>query len=249
MISKVVPVRPFLGRFSLSFIAALTSAIGLAWFCAFFATYSNRGEFHSYKSMDGEDVEYFVLQSWGSELGIRGADMRFALALSPEGPDITKSYSQVRRSPGTLSHAPLPEKGIFAYEAHGWLALCFQWRYKAEDERGNALLQYGIDVGGGTRSIQINTSPKISVTAPMAINRYVLPLMPIWSGLLIDCAVFTATWIALGSVLIFTKRRIRSICGLCPMCAYDLRHDMKRRCSECGWTREAVKSSSDAGSS
>ncbi len=35
-----------------------------------------------------------------------------------------------------------------------------------------------------------------------------------------------------------TRRRLRrQQAGLCPLCGYDLQHDFRTGCSECGWER------------
>ncbi len=49
---------------------------------------------------------------------------------------------------------------------------------------------------------------------------------------------------AIGVFLLFRNelspkrcRRRRQQAGLCPECAYDLKHDFRTGCSECGWVR------------
>jgi hypothetical protein len=62
-----------------------------------------------------------------------------------------------------------------------------------------------------------------------------LPLAPVWTGLVVNTAVFAALWwvvllIPGGLVRIARGRR-----GACPSCGYDLRGSLDRRCPECGW--------------
>ena len=33
------------------------------------------------------------------------------------------------------------------------------------------------------------------------------------------------------------RRRRRRQAGLCPLCSYDLKHDFRSGCSECGWKK------------
>lgn len=62
-----------------------------------------------------------------------------------------------------------------------------------------------------------------------------LPLRPVWSGLLIDTALYAALW----SLVLFApgpaRRALRRRRGLCPRCAYNLRGlPPGAPCSECG---------------
>lgn len=62
-----------------------------------------------------------------------------------------------------------------------------------------------------------------------------LPLLPIWPGILVDTAVFAAIWWVLfaGVFLLRSHRRRRR--GLCARCGYDLQHTHRGQlCPECG---------------
>jgi hypothetical protein len=79
---------------------------------------------------------------------------------------------------------------------------------------------------------------------PGLTNQLGLPIRPIWSGLLIDSALWGA---ALAGIYASTRnlrhfiresRWLRR--GCCMRCGYDLRFDLARGCPECGWRREAA---------
>jgi hypothetical protein len=64
-----------------------------------------------------------------------------------------------------------------------------------------------------------------------------LPTTPIWPGLVQDTAFYAGGWsialIAPSAVRLLWRRRR----GLCPRCAYDLKHNLAAGCPECGWAR------------
>ncbi len=67
------------------------------------------------------------------------------------------------------------------------------------------------------------------------------PYLPIWSGLIVNALTHAAAWSALflglAQLLPSARRARRTRRGLCPACAYDLRHELASGCSECGWRR------------
>jgi len=71
----------------------------------------------------------------------------------------------------------------------------------------------------------------------------VVPYHPIWSGVLINSALFGAMWLILvvavyhGVRLLFIET-IRARRGRCVKCSYDLRGEFEKGCPECGWGRE-----------
>jgi hypothetical protein len=94
------------------------------------------------------------------------------------------------------------------------------------------------DVVGGA---PVNFDALTSQTVSLATAR-VLPLRPLWTGLLANTAVYGAAWfgviVALGSMSSASKRAARVRRGKCPKCAYDLRGEMSGGCPECGWNRQ-----------
>ena len=77
-----------------------------------------------------------------------------------------------------------------------------------------------------------------------AIVRRVLPLRPLWTGLLTDTLFYAAIlwFVAFGPFVV--RRYLRNKQGRCIKCGYDLRGTSGGRggggCPECGWRREAA---------
>jgi len=69
-----------------------------------------------------------------------------------------------------------------------------------------------------------------------------LPYKPVWSGLLIDTAVFAVAWLVTGAVFDAARRRWRLSQGQCPRCGYDLL-GIEGICPECGKGRLPESSS------
>lgn len=85
----------------------------------------------------------------------------------------------------------------------------------------------------------------VVITRPLYVTvgppLHIWPLRPIWSGLLVDGALYGGM-LALLYVSTFGLRRMaressRLRRGCCIRCGYDLRYDFVRGCSECGWNR------------
>lgn len=77
-------------------------------------------------------------------------------------------------------------------------------------------------------------------------NSFVVPSIPIWSGLVVDSAVFGAGWALIlatgvGMIVRLRDRRRRSR-GMCADCGYDLCGDFAGGCPECGWNRAGDRS-------
>jgi hypothetical protein len=62
----------------------------------------------------------------------------------------------------------------------------------------------------------------------------VLPLGPVWKGLIINTLLFSAAWFALFAVISKVRALLRRCRGCCARCGYDLRGSNGDRCSECG---------------
>lgn len=67
-------------------------------------------------------------------------------------------------------------------------------------------------------------------------GRVMLPLRPIWPGLLADVAAFSAVWLALLLATGAARAFIRNARGRCPACGYDRRGlpEPHGACPECG---------------
>ena len=65
---------------------------------------------------------------------------------------------------------------------------------------------------------------------------HVLPLRPIWRGFTVNTLFYAAIlWLLIPGPFAL-RRLIRRRRGLCPACAYDLRHAEHEACPECGLT-------------
>lgn len=64
--------------------------------------------------------------------------------------------------------------------------------------------------------------------------RLVVPLRPLWVGLIFDVVFWSLAYIAAIQFSAYLRRRWRRGRGLCEHCGYDLRGTERDRCSECG---------------
>jgi hypothetical protein len=66
------------------------------------------------------------------------------------------------------------------------------------------------------------------------------PYLPLWRGVAINTLVLgsPALLLLLVAPMCASRRRRK---GKCPRCAYDLKHDFARGCSECGWNKPAAE--------
>ena len=65
----------------------------------------------------------------------------------------------------------------------------------------------------------------------------IVPFRPIWSGFAINTVFFALIVWPLLSAPFALRRLIRRKRGRCPECGYDLRGELDKGCSECGWNR------------
>lgn len=82
---------------------------------------------------------------------------------------------------------------------------------------------------------------RFSVTWGQSSHPVVLPLAPIWFGLLANTFLYAAIFFSIPWIFFVSRRlyrhfrgRPRRRRGHCPFCGYDLRGDFSRVCSECG---------------
>ncbi len=106
------------------------------------------------------------------------------------------------------------------WRADGWPlpALSAEARWQSYDALGMSPVIGGVLVG-----------PK-NVVASDGVR--ILPLQPVWSGLVIDTVLYDSLWFALFS-LRDIRSRLRRRRGQCVRCGYRLLPD-QTRCSECG---------------
>ncbi len=112
---------------------------------------------------------------------------------------------------------PRWSRGVYAYLSRaGWPAVTLKaLRWK---DRGA-----GVDDGGWAWHINLDNG-KVAA----------LPLRPIWPGFAVNSLFYAAIlWLAIPGPFAL-RRLIRRRRGLCPACAYDLRHGEHEACPECG---------------
>jgi hypothetical protein len=68
-----------------------------------------------------------------------------------------------------------------------------------------------------------------------------LPVHPLLLGWIGNTLFYAALWCLLASGLGFVRRMRRFKRGRCPICGYDLDHDLAAGCPECGWGRKAAE--------
>jgi hypothetical protein len=77
-----------------------------------------------------------------------------------------------------------------------------------------------------------------AATTTMPADGYrVIPLRPIWGGLLLDVCLFSTLGGGLATTFVSLRRLRRRSQGHCPRCGYDLRFAFVDGCSECGWNK------------
>jgi len=117
----------------------------------------------------------------------------------------------------------------------GWPAAAFAWLYLDPAYRDvDAQLRYIYTLPRKPALDEITWSPEGPV----------VPLLPVWPGLILNTLVYSACWYVLMSFLyawfrsahrVLMRRNIAQ--GLCPQCGYNLKGGDSERCSECGWNR------------
>jgi hypothetical protein len=135
----------------------------------------------------------------------------------------------------SLPHAPWREiMSRSAAQASGgsfWELRAYGWPYKCMAAGYLASPTGGKPIGLGW----------FDVKSPMSGRRILVPIRPIWQGLVADAVIFTVPWwamaIAGGAGMRSFIQRMRRRRGRCPRCDYDLRGDPRGGCPECGWDR------------
>ena len=65
----------------------------------------------------------------------------------------------------------------------------------------------------------------------------VLPVLPVWPGIVVNSLVFAMPWYGCYAAAASAKRAWRRRRGGCPECAYDIQGAFEGGCPECGWNR------------
>jgi hypothetical protein len=249
--------RARIRRVVLAGVLGLLTTVGIAWGVAAKAPLENAG---GVVALDGDHLQPWLLRlrHWSGERIIWFEKGR-VYSRPGAGPPGASSAAvscwsfatRTRQNPGFVKgEVALPEDFLEAIREPGLLWGAAEERrgfplpalrcritgtMKTPAQRGGKATIY--EVGGG---VPLNFDTITGQGQSLAGAR-MLPLRPVWSGLLADTAFFGAGWfgalLLLGSVSAASRRAARVRRGRCPRCAYDLRHEMDGGCPECGWNK------------
>lgn len=111
-----------------------------------------------------------------------------------------------------------------------WEEQAFGWPFLALHGRAQLLHDGSVFSEASTEHAIVLTPADKSRGTGMKL----LPLWPVWGGLVTNSVLFGATYMCVFSVVVACRRRYRRNRGLCVICGYDLRAVDNRTCSECG---------------
>ncbi len=115
---------------------------------------------------------------------------------------------------------PPVEKGwMVAESGFGWPALAL--RYEERSRLGQAIKRTG----------GLDAAPLLRWDREL-----IVPLTPIWSGLVVNSLFFGAIWLTIGAGPFVVRRIVRQRTGRCVACGYNMNHNAADRCPECGKT-------------
>ncbi|HRQ72074.1 MAG TPA: hypothetical protein PLU35_03505 [Phycisphaerales bacterium] len=141
-------------------------------------------------------------------------------------------WFRIREPPpswGTLARGRVgPESMIGSDTSYGWPLPCL-WYSIHGDLAGNTIVNERL-IGG---------LPVIGVPTSRVRDFRALPLRPLWPGLALNAAAWSAVWLVLLTAPGAIRRRRRRARGLCEHCGYDLAGCTGPACPECGvaWRR------------
>jgi hypothetical protein len=103
--------------------------------------------------------------------------------------------------------------------------------------------------GGRVLTSRTGTLSGVSaVITPSSGGPVPMPLRPIWSGLLVNVAIYATAWYLLYLAATAPRRFFRETSrfrkGCCIQCGYDLGYDFIQGCPECGWRRDRAPTGS-----
>lgn len=164
-----------------------------------------------------------AVAGWSFATGTRG-DPRFKV-VTPEELPLPPHFQQAINAPGLVW-------GL-AQEQRGWPFAALSCLVSAPMSPSAPNI-FAID-----RGVLLPTNDAAYRESIASVR--VLPLGPVWPGLIADVAAHGAMWWALLTLVFFafggTGKAVRRARGQCPNCGYDLQHDFAAGCPECGWNR------------
>ena len=130
---------------------------------------------------------------------------------------------------------PLSAATIVVRDRSGWPLRALQgeqWLLKSEDYPDVPARRWFFESRFAIANVRVFNSWK----GMMATDNRLLAYLPIWPGFTVNTLFYAAIlWVLIPGPFAL-RRLIRRRHGLCPNCAYDLRHAEHEACPECGVT-------------
>lgn len=220
------------------------TTLGIVVVLAIVVEYPESGSFERFDIGAQADQDQFVLRAFGSEF-----------VMQAEGPwavyemhrIVDKALGRRERTPQQIATgrraarcdfcSALQDPYAYAVEARGWPALCFSSEFYYS--RGMDSPELFTVAWGITMAVRESSASAGSSDADWWRARLprIIPLRPIWCGLIKDVTIYSCGWWVLLFAVRSSKRIGRRLRGRCPSCAYDLRRNFSSGCPECGWRR------------
>ena len=229
-------------RLPLQYLAlGLVTTVAMAWACTWIGATNQTTVRGGYKDELPNTVPSFdVTRSFGSELAeahsimVFGSFWKLLFSIEQDWPKgVAPPYWTVARRADDRSLFIVTEG------AHGWPFKSLIW-WGVEGPDALMTLDFSEDrVDPETLSVQWGiVVPKNQAKLDSLGGKHILPLFPIWSGLLADTAIFAAGWamVIAPTVILYGihVRRRRRRRGQCEACGYSLANLPGPTCPECG---------------
>lgn len=132
-----------------------------------------------------------------------------------------------------------PENTVVSTTRVGFPALALQTDTLIDDA---AILTNGSLATDARYGFMARVDGAVGATKPSVwshAQHTLFPYRPIWTGFLINTLFFTLCVLVLAWIRRSIRHARRMHRGGCPFCAYELHHDFRNGCPECGWRRTA----------
>jgi hypothetical protein len=196
-------------------LLGLALTVIFAWLCAWFVPLDNVRS----ATTTGTGARIVTRQS----LGTRQIDVQTSVYGFPT-------------LPRSFVRAPPPDKRCVTGGA-GWPWKALEWRCEFDTNAALGPPTFPVIPPAAGPTLDAGLCPRgiASVDFTGDTLRGILPLRPIWRGLLGDVAVLGAgTWCVVWIATALRRAR-RSRKSLCSRCGYNLTGLLEMRCPECGW--------------
>ncbi len=237
------PIHPMVVRIVAAILLGAATTVGVAWLMALYVD-GGRATNTSRQRGFKKDIAMQVVPTPPLSPQQNGIHLVSVIRIRRWGTDIVEVWPVWSQNPnrrlappgtihalveGTSFETEMKEKfdrneaPCALWRADGWplLALSSEGRWQSYDALGMSPVIGGVRVG--PRNVVPNDGVRI------------LPLQPIWSGLIINTVLYVSLWFTLFSLrdIWGTRSRLRRRRGQCAHCGYQLLPD-QTRCSECG---------------